>query len=104
MSEVFIAPDPSFFIIACGIVSLFWAGFNFNIIKAVSLDEVLSNQSSDRTVLTSGSKASEAQMALVREVYNAVRVGANAFLRAEYTICAQFVFLFGILILFLIGW
>lgn len=101
---LFESPDPSLFIVATGVIALAWAGFNFNVISGISLDDVKRmDQSNDRTALSTH-VATEAQMAQVREVYEAVKTGANAFLRAEYTICLQFVVLFGLLIFVLISW
>jgi inorganic pyrophosphatase len=44
------------------------------------------------------------QTKLLREVYEAISTGAEAFLRAEYSICAIFVFFFSFLIFGLISW
>lgn len=104
IDDVFAAADPTLLIMACTIISLFWAGYNFKVIEATSLTDVISDQSSDRTGLRTGKAASESQMVVLREVYQHVRAGANAFLKAEYAICAQFVVSFAILILCLIGW
>jgi len=41
---------------------------------------------------------------VLREVHSAISEGAEAFLRAEYTICAYFVVGFGAVIFFLISW
>jgi hypothetical protein len=102
--DVFTAADPTIMIVACTIISFFWAGYNFKVIEATSLTELMPDQSSDRTGLRTGKAATESQMAVLREVYQHVRSGANAFLKAEYTICAQFVVSFAIVILCLIGW
>ena len=102
--EPFSAPDPGFFILTTCMVALAWAGYNFKVIEATSLNDVLVDQSSDRTGLKSGKMATESQMKLLREVYEYVRSGAGAFLLAEYTICLQFVIVFSALIVCLIGW
>ena len=104
IEAAFMAPDPGYFILSTCVVALAWAGYNFKVIEATSLDHTLSDQSSDRMGLTSGKKATERQMALLREVYEYVRSGAGAFLKAEYTICLQFVVVFSALIVCLIGW
>ena len=98
------AADPTFFILSCALFSLFWAGYNFKVIDRTSLMEVMCDQSSDRTGLKATKMATEKQMALLREVYEYVRSGANAFLMAEYAICLQFVVCFCALIVCLIGW
>ena len=102
--EAFLAPDPGIFILSTCVVALAWAGYNFKVIEATSLSDVLVDQSSDRTGLKSGKMATESQMKLLREVYEYVRSGAGAFLLAEYSICLQFVVVFSALILCLIGW
>ena len=104
VDDIFLAADPTMMIMGCTLLALFWAGYNFKVIESTSLNEVIVDQSSDRTGLRTGKMATESQMAVLREVYQYVRAGANAFLKAEYAICAQFVVSFSILILCLIGW
>ena len=103
-AEAFSAPDPGFFILTTCLIALAWAGYNFKVIEATNLNDLLVDQSSDRTGLKSGKMATESQMKLLREVYEYVRSGAGAFLLAEYSICLQFVVVFSALILCLIGW
>ena len=90
-AEAFSAPDPGFFILTTCLIALAWAGYNFKVIEATNLNDLLVDQSSDRTGLKSGKMATESQMKLLREVYEYVRSGAGAFLLAEYSICLQFV-------------
>ena len=51
-----------------------------------------------------GKHSSRKEMELLREVYEAISAGAEAFLRAEYSICAIFVVVFSIIIYVLISW
>jgi H+-translocating diphosphatase len=63
------------------------------------------DQIDEKTSLTAPSQRTvEAQTAKLKEVYEAISVGAEAFLRAEYSVCAIFVVLFAILIFCLIAW
>jgi hypothetical protein len=104
----FIAPDPSSFIVGCSIISILWASYQYKIIAETTLDDCIIDSSThaERTALKDpGSGPSSArQLEVLKEVYEAVRLGANSFLKAEYTICLQFVVGFSGLILCLIGW
>lgn len=50
------------------------------------------------------SKTGKKEMELLIEVYNAISTGAEAFLRAEYSICTGFVAVFAVIIFALISW
>lgn len=64
-----------------------------------------SNDGNDETsMLNKPLSNSGKQTKLLREVYEAISTGAEAFLRAEYSICAIFVFFFSFLIFGLISW
>jgi len=106
--------DPSHFIFACCGVSLVWALIQFLIISttSVTLDELTSNDSSSETNVeettplksTVPTASSIKEIKLLRETYNAISTGAEAFLRAEYSICASFVLVFSLVIFVLISW
>lgn len=51
-----------------------------------------------------GKHSSRKEMELLREVYEAISAGAEAFLRAEYSYCAVFVVIFSVIIYMLISW
>lgn len=103
--EVFVSPSPTMFILFCAVVAMAWAGYQFKIITETTLDDVSTmDMSSDRTHLKNGPAISNESRVMLKEVYNAIRVGAQSFLTAEYTICAQFVIGFGALVLVLISW
>jgi H+-translocating diphosphatase len=51
-----------------------------------------------------GSRGGRREMALLRETYVAISRGAEAFLRAEYSICAIFVAVFSVIIFAFISW
>lgn len=92
----------SAFIIVCAAVALLWAFFQFSIIARTTVN---SNEGNDETsMLNKPLSNSGKQTKLLREVYEAISTGAEAFLRAEYSICAIFVFFFSFLIFGLISW
>jgi len=62
------------------------------------------DRSAERSSLKSGTQSTARQMEVLREVYQCIQDGARSFLRAEYTICLQFVVAFSIMIVVLIGW
>jgi len=100
------APNPTSFIVGCSLVSIVWAGLQYRKIAETNLEDLLTNTSvHERSALKESSGPSTArQLEVLKEVYEAVRVGANSFLSAEYTICVQFVVGFSALIVCLIGW
>ena len=58
----------------------------------------------EQNTVRRGGKASRSSLLLLKEVYDAIRDGAEAFLYAEYSICAIFVALFSIVVFGLISW
>jgi len=103
--------DPSYFIFGCCGAALVWALFQFFIITwtTVTIDELTSMDSSnveESTPLksTTPTASSIKEIKLLRETYNAISTGAEAFLRAEYSICASFVLVFSLVIFVLISW
>lgn len=79
---------------------MLWALLQFLIITRIP---VRSEGVSDSTGLVSGSNDESTTRRLV-EIYTAIYEGAESFLRAEYSICARFIFVFGILIFVLVSW
>ncbi len=77
-----------------------WAVVQFLIITRIP---VRSEGVSDSTGLVSGSN-DEATTRRLTEIYTAIYEGAESFLRAEYTICAWFVLVFGGIIFVLVSW
>ena len=77
-----------------------WAVLQFLIITRIP---VRSEGVSDSTGLVSGSN-DEATTRRLTEIYTAIYEGAESFLRAEYTICAWFVLVFGGIIFVLVSW
>eukprot|EP01031_Cornospumella_fuschlensis_P043116 gene43116-52695_t len=95
------AVDVSTFIITCSLISLAWAYVQFSIVAATKLDDGARDE--ERSALKGGKSASR-QQALLKETYEAISTGAEAFLYAEYTICAVFVLAFGIIVFTFISW
>jgi len=58
----------------------------------------------EKVSLNRNSKTTRQMLNTLVEVYNAISVGAEAFLRAEYSVCAIFVCVFGVIIFALISW
>ena len=80
---------------------MLWALLQFLIITRIP---VRSEGISDSTGLVNGSSNDEATTRRLVEIYTAIYEGAESFLRAEYSICARFIFVFGILIFVLVSW
>jgi inorganic pyrophosphatase len=95
------AVDPSTFIISCSIISLIWAYIQFSIVAQTKLVEMPKEE--ERAALKGG-KSAKKELALLKEVYEAISTGAEAFLYAEYSICAIFVVAFSIIIFTFITW
>eukprot|EP01035_Chromulina_nebulosa_P039805 gene39805-53828_t len=113
---------PSSFILSCAAVGLLWALLQFYIISLTKLEEPSSIRSSDideeKVRLTDGSRniavlegrktavsasVLRRELVLLKETYEAIFTGAEAFLRAEYSICAIFVLAFSVVIFTLIS-
>jgi len=93
--------DASSFIITCSIISIGWAAYQFSIINSIKLDDYSVDE--EKAALK-GTRGGRREMALLRETYEAISRGAEAFLRAEYSICALFVAVFAIIIFAFITW
>jgi H+-translocating diphosphatase len=93
-------PDPTTFIIFCALLALVWAALQFSIITQVKLESP-STRIEERANLN---PKSQRQLELLRMVYGAISEGAEAFLRAEYSICAYFVVAFSVVIFVLVSW
>eukprot|EP01033_Poteriospumella_lacustris_P023241 gene23241-17625_t len=65
-----------------------WAAYQFSIINAIKLDDYTADE--EKAALKGG-RGGRREMALLRETHEAISRGAEAFLRAEYSICAIFV-------------
>ena len=76
------------FIFITAIIGVIFAWFQYKLVAKVSLtggSNTLSNSGLDTSKLI--------------VIYDAIRDGADSFLRAEYTICAYFIAAFGIIVL-----
>ena len=76
------------FIFITAIIGVIFAWFQYKLVAKVSLtggSNTLSNSGLDTSKLI--------------VIYDAIRDGADSFLRAEYTICAYFIAAFGIVVL-----
>ena len=76
----------------------------FRSIAQTKLPDPNSSFDEERTGLKTGKTSSRKEIEVLNDTYNAITAGAEAFLRAEYTICAYFVIVFAAVIFFLISW
>jgi len=93
-------PDPSVFIVVCSLISLAWAYSQYTVISLTKFEESSAiNEEKNHLNPKSGR-----QLKLLHLVHDAISEGAEAFLRAEYTICAYFIVVFGFIVFALISW
>jgi len=76
-------------IVIAGVFALLFAVFQFSLVNKIKLGEGSNIQTQ---LLTNESNST------LIEIYEAIRVGARSFLKAEYKICSIFVVFFGILV------
>lgn len=95
-----LVPDPARFIITCSAIAIVWACIQFAIIQRTKIGPVIDEE---RTFLKTGKTSSKKEMEVLKETYEAISAGAEAFLHAEYVICAWFCSAFAILIFVLIS-
>ncbi|KAG5180782.1 inorganic pyrophosphatase [Tribonema minus] len=88
--------DATSLIIGSVAIGLVWAASQFVLINNIKLVS-----SGEERGLTSGNDG--VQTAKLREIYQAIKDGADAFLNAEYTICLVFIIVFGAAVFFLIS-
>eukprot|EP00559_Dactyliosolen_fragilissimus_P003861 CAMPEP_0184873936 /NCGR_PEP_ID=MMETSP0580-20130426/42111_1 /TAXON_ID=1118495 /ORGANISM="Dactyliosolen fragilissimus" /LENGTH=747 /DNA_ID=CAMNT_0027376883 /DNA_START=546 /DNA_END=2789 /DNA_ORIENTATION=- len=86
-------------IAGASILALLWAFLQFLIISRIPIKSI---GISDETSLMGGND--DATTTRLNEIYEAIYEGAESFLRAEYSVCFLFVFLFSIVIFVLIFW
>lgn len=109
--------SPTVFILGGAGVALIWALVQFYIISLTKIEEVESSRTVDeeeRVGLKTGHNIAvlegrrahavvQKELELLKETYEAIFAGAEAFLRAEYSICAIFVLVFSVVIFVLIS-
>lgn len=88
-------------IIVAGVVALVWALSQFMIISSIPVRSG-GGAGEASALLASGDE--EATTERLKEIYEAIYVGAESFLRAEYQVCFWFVVLFAALIFVLVSW
>ena len=87
-SSIMSAEGADAFIFITAIIGMIFAWFQYKLVARVSLtggSDTLSNSGLDTSKLIG--------------IYDAIREGADSFLRAEYTICAYFIASFGVVVL-----
>jgi Na+/H+-translocating membrane pyrophosphatase len=81
-------------------VSILWAYIQFITIRSIPV-EASASQETDGLANKPTSKETTNRLL---EIYNAIYEGAQSFLRAEYSYCAGFVFVFANIVFFLVSW
>eukprot|EP01035_Chromulina_nebulosa_P017235 gene17235-22761_t len=94
--------NPTSFIIICSLISLGFALYQFIIIASTKIEN--SPDVEERSSLNRPEALTRKQLSDLKEVYEAISTGADAFLRAEYSICAVFIGVFALVIFALISW
>ena len=80
------------FIIVSGIIGILFAIFQFKLVSRISLTDGAPGGGNQAPLVTTlGVDTSK-----LVGIYEAIREGADSFLRAEYTICAYFLLAFGL--------
>ena len=87
-------------ILVGGGIALLWAFLQFTFIAATKVSAHAS-EPDEKSLINRGV---ESQTAKLKEIYMAISDGAEAFLRAEYSICGIFVAVFAVVVFLLITW
>lgn len=93
-------------ILGSGILALLWALLQFLLVSRIPVRS-FSGHPSDETSLVGGSdpyQNSEEKTKRLTEIYEAIYVGAESFLRAEYMVCLYFTLSFAALVFVLVAW
>ena len=84
------------FIFAAVGVGICFAAYNFAVIQRTKVNPGRPYQPANSPLI-----AVQAELAKVEQIHATIDTGAKAFLRAEYTICVQFLLAFSVLLLIL---
>ena len=87
------------FIIVSAIIGILFALFQFKLVSRISLSGAPGG--GNQETLVSGVNIDTSKLI---GIYEAIREGADSFLKAEYTICAYFILAFGIVVLLLVSY
>jgi len=88
----------STFIIVSALIALAWAFLQYTIIAQISF------QVDEEKAALKGDRTGKRHFAVLKETYEAIQAGAEAFLRAEYSIYAIFVAIFSVIIFMFISY
>jgi len=88
-----------------GIVALIWAAINFMLVKKVTIEGAIKAKPGEMSSLLGegDGRSPDEIVARLTEIYEAIYVGAESFLAAEYKVCTQFVICFTVLVFVLVG-
>lgn len=89
------------FILVSTSVALCWAMLQFTVLSQTKIEE---RQESEESKSLRGRSSARAELVLLKETYEAIATGAEAFLRAEYRVCLVFVGAFSVVVFSLIAW
>jgi len=84
--DIFSASQITIFIVICGIIGILFAALQYWKVAQIKLG---------------GTKLLQEENERMVVIYDAIREGADSFLKAEYSVCAIFILIFGILIFIL---
>jgi inorganic pyrophosphatase len=87
------------FIIISAVIGILFAIFQFKLVSRISLTGAPGG--GNQETLVSGVNFDTTKLI---DIYDAIRQGADSFLKAEYTICAYFIVAFGIVVLLLVSY
>ena len=109
----FVSPSPTPFILATALSGCVWAYYQYTIIAQTKVNDLELTDSSlhggreNARLKGIGSGVGVVtvrNLELMKDVYERIEEGAEAFLSAEYEICFRFCIAFSLMILVLISW
>jgi inorganic pyrophosphatase len=81
----------STYIIVSGIIGILFSLYQFYTVSRIPVDNRKSSVQAEPLMLVN-------EMGRISEIYEAIRAGADSFLKAEYSVCAVFIVVFGVLV------
>merc|ERR1712166_689242 len=88
-------------IIVASLVGIAFAVFQFTRVSAISLDYKERSSDDMNAHWFAANKVNPEHHEKLKEIYEIIREGASSFLKAEYLLCFIFIFVFGLVVLFL---
>jgi len=88
-------------IIIASLIALGWALVQFLVIARIKVESASDSVNDTSSLVSNGNTDTTNRLV---EIYEAIYEGAESFLRAEYNVCATFIFFFAIVVLVLVSW